>query len=382
MIGTFILAAIVFCGSYAVLRSKVTLHVNLLFAATKSLTFLLYFSYFSDTLPFSSLDDLTYLKMGRDICTLYWNHGFDHLLHGIHSIVGGKHILYPVFNCMTSLVPADHYQTSVAINAIIASYCAYLFLDIFQITAGFNSKNEFKVFAIFILFMPEFWVWTTLLNYKEAILCTLFAYVYRSFILRRSSQWLIVLFCLVALYYLRYYALLFFVPTFAYLYLWPVCIQSLQGKVRKLDFIYIVLASFCILVFSSNIKEYVYNGLFHINNMFTPDFLGIVRFLITPLAINIHTETVYMFLFSAITPILLCLYFCGILIMITSRDANKIALVIMSVTIIVFYGSIPELSGPRQRLLVSHFNYAIMAFGLQYIMKKVCRFGAICNNIT
>jgi len=383
MIGTFVLAAIVFCGSLTVLRSKLTLQINLLFAATKSLTFLLYFSIFSQELPFTGLDDVNYLLDGRAIChALSQSNVFSAFFIATFSISNGKHILYPIFNCLTSLLPTDHYQTSVAINAIIASFCTFIFLDIFQFIGGFKSKNDFKVYAIFISFIPEFWVWTTLLNFKEAILCSVFAYVYRNVMLRRTSEWLIVILFLIALYFLRYYSLVFFIPSFAIVYLWPGFVRLLQGKITNLNLTVLILISLFMLVFSNYIARYIYDGLFIINIMFVPDIFGIVRFLITPLPINITAESAYLFLFSAIQPMLLCLYIFGIFTMINSRDMNKIAIVMMSFTIIVFYGSLPELAGPRQRLIVSNFNYIIMAFGLQYIIKEVRRFGAIHNNIT
>jgi hypothetical protein len=382
MIGTFILAAIVFCGSYAVLRSKLTLHVNLLFAATKSVTFLLYFSIFAPNLPFTGLDDNNYLLVGRAICNTISKNDLNDILIAVFSVSNGKHILYPIFNCVTSLFPTDHYQTTVAVNAIIASYCAHIFLDIFQIISGYNHKEEFRFYAAFIVFLPDFWVWTTLLNFKEAILCTLFAYVYRNVFLRTNWSPLIIVPLLFMLFFTRYYSIVFFLPALAFVYLRRLIISCSHGKLKRKDLIFSTVIFLFIAIFIDQINYYSVNGLMLFLNGLTLDLYNLAKFLLSPLPTNINHENWYLILISVFNPILLCLYLCGLLLMITSGDVKKITLVIISITIVSFYAVIPELSGPRQRLLVSNFNYIIIAFALKYVIRKLRCFGSIYNHVS
>ena len=151
---------------------------------------------------------------------------------------------------------------------------------------------------------------------------------------------------------------------------------------KRKDVIFFTVIFLFSVIFIDQFIYYSLNGLILFINGFTLDLYNIAKFFFSPLPTNINHDNWYLFLISVFNPILLCLYLCGLLLLIKSGDVKKITLVIISITIVLFYVVVPELNGPRQRLLVSNFNYIIMAFGLKYVIRKLRCFGNIYNYVS
>ena len=149
----------------SVVRSVV---VSLIAAAIKSGTFILYFAFlFDGTFTFS--DDLAYIDGGVSLLdegVTLWNLNANWAF--TLMIGGGDHFLYFLYNAYAFRYFGVGYYAPVAMNIILTVFIAWVGYIIGAREFGF-IRNWGKIFFLFLLFHPDIFAWSNVMNGKDIL---------------------------------------------------------------------------------------------------------------------------------------------------------------------------------------------------------------------
>ena len=329
------------------------LHFAFFFSFIKIAISFTYFSFFFDG-QWTRLDDWTYLKHGQ----LMLENGFTPVSAltsdgraALRSLVGGYHILYTYWNFLSVYLFGEFYFSPVYMNVMLSS-ASSIILYKFILDTGF--KRQYALFsAIFFLFHWDVLTWISFVNLKSSLvifleLLSLFL-ILRLFKRRKIGYFLTLIFVCVLLLRLRLYIPLAMMTSVSF---WV----ALGNRKKLLKYIPIFSGVFIVLGSLFNFQS----ASRHLNLVDIP--FGTIRMLLTPLPWSID----YSYRFLLVSSIFHCLLFIPTvfgLYSIWKHSHEAKLLIIFSCFMILLYGAVPVLQGPRHRLqIVYMFSWGISHF--------------------
>jgi len=333
--------------------------MSIFVAFIKSGAFLIYFGLLFDG-TFTFLDDWSYLKGGKTLLdesvslfNMVDNWGL------IQRIGGGNHVLYYLYNTYAFKIFGVGYFAPVASNIILTIFIAYFGSRLAIKEFGFSIRQG-KWFYLFLLFQPDIFAWSNVMNGKDVLVLLLHCFLLQvvAWIFRRQLFLAILVGvpAIMALFFLRFY-----IPVlFAMAFILAVVFRKDKNVVSYIFYL-MIGAMFCGMMFlwvGQAGFQYVFN---RISEQFVNPFYGFVRMLLTP--IPFHTEPAYAFLnIPALFHWLLIPFaILGLNNLIKQQGLFIRFFLIYIFVFIGLYSVYGELQGPRHRVQLE-YAFAILKF--------------------
>jgi len=334
-------------------------------AAFKSGLVTLYFVAFYDR-TWNIIDDITYwqesirlLELGYTPITILSS------IHELKAIAGGRHILYYWWNMVSMSVLGHHYYSPVFFNVIL-TFVAGLALVAILDRLDYDSTYRKWCFGFFLLHWDVL-AWTTTLNVKDTLVLTLTVIVLYGFIRildeplsKRDTVFgaMYVAGSFFLLWWIRFYVLflvLVAVGGWAFFHLRPRVRYALLG---------VGLIPIPILI---------RRGLWALDMLqFSTWPYGIVRFVLTPRPWGINEAYTFLVVPSFLHWMAIAFAAVGALYVNRTSKLGRLLLAYLLV-IVVFYGAVPRLQGPRHRYQIVPI-LAWVQFHFIWIIKEHVRF--------
>lgn len=274
------------------------------------------------------LDDLGYLKLYREN-----EHLWSWKISQIQAIAGGQNSFYYVLIHLAFEYLGRSYFHVVLLNNLI-----------YITVVSFFSRRMKNAELILLLIFPSILLWTTMFNIKMSLVLVLLLITYKA---KPNVAGIIsILVCLFALANVRFYLAFLVLMSF---FLYFIGTNKSSMLLLGLSFGTLLPASLAFIF-----PSWDFSSLFSDNY-----FVGIIRFLITPLPWKVEQDYSFLLL-SFVFEWYLVLHFIWHLY----RQKNITHLDIMILLMIFFYGLVYELQGPRHRVVVE-FLMIISIYGRQ-----------------
>lgn len=354
-----------------VISFKVTkmLAMSIFVALVKSGVFLAYFGILFDG-TFTFLDDWRYLEGGEKL--LYEGINLFNLADDwelILSIGGGNHVLYYLYNAYAFKLFGVGYFAPVACNILLTIFIAYFGSRLAVIEFGF-SKRQGKWFYLFLLFQPDIFAWSNIMNGKDILVLLLHLFLLQvvAWIYRRQIFYalLVGMPVVMILFFLRFYVPVLFVIAF----LLSVVLGKREHVVSYI--FYLMLAAILSgLIFSwvgQGGFQYAFNS---IQENFVNPFYGFVRMLLTP--VPFHTESAYAFLNipALFHWLLMPFVILGLNNLIKQRGFFVRFFIVYIFVFIGLFSVYGELQGPRHRVQLEYVFAILQFIGLMVFVKSI-----------
>ena len=354
--------AIFFIGLVMVYAySKRTL-VSLGVAFVKAAVFFIYFYFFFDG-TFTFKDDWTYLNAGNELLAK----GFS-----IFSIVTdretlmnmfrSRHILYQVYNLLAFKLFGENYFSPVALNIIVTFFTSYLLYK-FALLLKLSKQLSLYI-AILYLIHWDILAWSSFLNLKDILVQFLvFLAIYSLMKIVYEHRYKFSISFIISLYLLamiRFYLILAIAITYM---IYMLCSIYIRNKRLEQLFILSLVPVLITLVFVTVTLVYPSDLNFFLDRLTNP-LTGSIRFLLTP--IPFHIDNNYLFLtFSALLHwVMFPFMIYGYFVLYKKSPNTTIFITLFVFTILIIYGSIPELQTARKRLILEPFFVIFQMLGV------------------
>jgi hypothetical protein len=345
--------------------------IALISATVKSIVFLFYFGVvFDGTFTFS--DDLTYLDGGRSLLTA--DVGLTNLAQNWEyalEVGRGDHFLYYLFNTYALRLFSDGYFAPVALNIVLTIFVAYI--GAVLASREFNlSRSTTKLFYLFLLFHPDIFVWSNIMNGKDILVLLLHILMLHSvslFFRRELWQALAIgVPVVLILFFLRFY-----VPLLILTALLLSILASPRVTFRVRMRLLFAGSSLMLLVLAWLGGDGIGYALSKIGENFVNPIYGFIRMMLTP--IPFRTETAYAFLDLPAIFHWLMMPFVALGILKIYRFLTPFSLFFIGYFLLFvgLYSVFGELQGPRHRVQLD-FAFALFQFlGLIMIVRSLRR---------
>lgn len=321
----------------------------------KTLIFIAYFTlYFDGT--FTATDDWMYLESGREILRHHINLGnVGQNWEFLHTLAGGRHVLYQLYNATAIYVFGNGYFAPVAGNIIATCFIAWVGTQI--AVRDFNlTRTTGNVLFMFLLFQPNILAWSSIINLKDILVLLLHVLAINGTSLLYRRRYPIALLSLLpaffGLMYIRFYAPLLILVAAA------VTPLTLETKPKQL---LVLLAGFVATLPAIGMigPTRIQFAISSMQSRFINPLWGAPHFLLTPIPFN--TDPNYRFLdFPAIfhfatVPFMVI----GALSILRTRSLFARFFIINFMLFCCLYSVYAELQGPRHRV---QLEYSIAVF--------------------
>lgn len=346
--GLFVAAVVVGCFGFLVLARDIPAWAALLVTTAKMTLVVAYFAWMGTRWTF--YDDVSYLQQGRQLLAA----GYDPLtilfradgLQTLFVTSGGVHILYGWWNLLAQFMFGSDYFAPVLLN-VGSTFVAGAFLFRICRLAGFGEQYARGLLVLFLLHWDVL-AWSTVANMKDVLLLTLTVaslYWFARFSLpeTRGRKKVVaaaalgtILFLLL---WIRFYVPVLLLGTFA---LWVLLKRSGWRKYVLLGGI----AGALLLV----LPRVIPSGLVQL----APGaaIVGVARALLTPQPWSIDPGYSFLLIPSLLHWLFLLPMVVGAVGVWRWSPVGALV-VLYAGTIVLFYGLVPELQGPRQRLQIA-----------------------------
>jgi hypothetical protein len=337
-------------------------------ALIKSGVFMLYFGLLFDG-TFTFLDDWGYLDLGYH---LYSDGiGISNLMENldfIKMLSGGEHYGYSLYNSYAFHLFGFGYYAPVALNILVTILIAWFGANLADIEFGFNGVWK-KWFFAFLLFHPDIFAWSNVMNGKDTLVLLLHVLLLRSVSMYFRGQLiaglgLAVFVCWILL-NLRFYVPVLFGSAFG------LSLFLTQKKYRKplprfVGFIVLVAAG---LLGDFDLQE----NLTDIRENYVNPLYGFIHFILTPIPFGTSIEYSFLDMPALIHWLLIPFTILG-LITILKQPSNYTRFFLLYLLIFVsLYSTYGELQGPRHRVQID-FAWAVLQFmGLKPFLHRILR---------
>ncbi|HMO18896.1 MAG TPA: hypothetical protein PKA63_07850 [Oligoflexia bacterium] len=330
---------------------------SILASIVKAGFFLIYFGYFFDG-KYTFSDDITYLHSG--IILLKNRINIFNIIEEwryIRSVVGGTHVGYNLINAFAVFIFGEYYFAPVVFNTLLILPIAFFGSKLASLEFGFDSKYK-KIFYAFLLFHPDIFTWSSMLNLKDTIVLLLhITMLYAGSLYFRGHIKLSMIIGTISFFLLS--ILRFYVPLLIVLALFISIFFT--AKIRS-RFFYLVLGGglLAMVILGLGTGQIQYS-IDQMKSSMTNPVTGFIRATLTP--IPFHTDESYDFLN-------LPALFHWIMIPVVLLGVNQIRKIKTPFTMffliylyvfLALYGVYSELQGPRHRVQLD-FALAVLQF--------------------
>lgn len=351
--------------TFKVTRSLV---FSMLAALIKAGVFMLYFGVLFDG-TFTFLDDWTYLEIGR---TLYeQNIGITNLMENldfVQMLSGGEHYLYSIYNSYAFQLFGVGYYAPVALNILLTLLIAWIGANLADIEFGFNGVWK-KLFFTFLLFHPDIFAWSNIMNGKDILVLLLHILLLFSVSLyfrgHIFTSFGLALFACYILSGIRFYVPVLFGSAFA---LSLLLMQKNQHSLLKLFVSFIAITTFFLLK-DFNLQENVAQ----IKENFVNPIYGFIHFILTPIPFGTHESYSFLDVPALIHWILIPFAIRGVFIILKRPSNYERFFLLYLLVFVLLYSTFGELQGPRHRVQLD-FAWAVLQFtGLKPFLHRILR---------
>jgi hypothetical protein len=341
---------------------------SMIAALIKAGIFMLYFGALFDG-TFTFLDDWGYLEIGR---TLYeQNIGITNLMENldfVQMLNRGDHYFYSIYNTYALQLFGIGYYAPVAFNILLTILIAWFGANLAEIEFGFNDVWK-KRFFVFLLFHPDIFAWSNIMNGKDILVLLLHILLLSSVSLYFrgrvfTSLWLALFACYI-LSGIRFYVPMLFGSAFV---LSLLLMQKNHYSLLKLFVSFIGIATFFLLN-DFNLQE----NLTVINENFTNPIYGFIHFILTPIPFGTDESYSFLDVPALIHWILIPFAIKGVFVIFKHASNYERFFLLYLLIFVSLYSTFGELQGPRHRVQLD-FAWAVLQFtGLKPFLHRILR---------
>lgn len=334
-------------------------------ALLKAGTFLLYFGIWFDG-TFTFLDDWAYLDLAIQMYDQ--NLGlFDTVgnVDALQGISGGEHYGYSLYNVYAITFFGFGYYAPVAMNIILTAFIAWAGANLAATEFRFNDGWR-KLFFAFLLFHPDIFAWSNIMNGKDTLLLLLHILLLHSVSMYfRGRVTFAVILALTVCTMLS--ALRFYVPLLFGAALALSMFISAKNYSNSLKF---VAAGFVLAFFILTDYFKLENNINALRADFVNPFYGAVRFMLTPIPFNTELEYSFLNIPALIHWILMPFVILGFLAMAKNPSDYEQFFLIYIMIFLALYSCYGELQGPRHRVQIDYAWAVLQFMGIQPFLRK------------
>lgn len=343
--------------------------MSIFVAFIKSGAFLIYFGLLFDG-TFTFLDDWSYLEGGETL--LDEGVSLFNMVNNweiLHRVGGGEHVLYYLYNTYAFKLFGVGYFAPVACNIILTIFIAYFGSHLAVKEFGFSIRQG-KWFYLFLLFQPDIFAWSNIMNGKDILVLLLHLFLLQVVALIYQKQLFYALLVgvpvVMILMFLRFYVPVLFVMTFL--------LAVVFGK-RESVVLYIFYLMLAVVLFGLMFSwvgqggfQYAFNS---IQEKFVNPLYGFVRMLLTP--VPFHTEPSYAFLNipSLFHWLMMPFVILGLNNIRKQQGLFPRFFIIYIFVFMGLYSVFGELQGPRHRVQLEYAFATLQFIGLTLFVKNI-----------
>jgi hypothetical protein len=331
----------------------------------KAGAFLFYFGMLFDG-TFTVLDDWEYLEGGWELYAQ--NVGLANLVENWEFALlvgGGEHIVYYLYNAYAFRVFGEGYFAPVALNILITLPIAWFGTCLAAREFGFFGDWK-KLFFAFLLFHPDIFVWSNVMNGKDILVLFLHVLLLLSASMFFQERWRLALALAIPvsliLFFLRFYVPALFSAAL-------VASLVLRRRHREVWPLLIVGSGLAMLAWGWLGEAGLEFALAELRENFVNPLYGFARFTLTPIPFN--TDIAYSFLDipALIHWILMPFMVWGVVLMLRQKTPFAWFFLFYVLVFAGLYAVYGGLQGPRHRVQLD-FAWAVLQFmGLQPFLR-------------
>ena len=337
--------------------------ISFIVSFLKSAIFFIYFSYLFNGY-YTFLDDIKYYKLSQEYMNSFDLVDFLKNPESIMCFIGGKHVLYYLYNIIAFKLFGNFYFSPVALN-IILTYIIAIYIYKILFLLDFNYKNYF---IIFYLLNWDILSWSEILNLKDFLVqfLTVFIiyHIIEFFEIKNYKNLLFILISLFLLHFIRFYLvyLVLFSTILFYIYI---------NKKFFLEFIiqHKIVSILLVIGISTIVIIGIHNELLLFLSKLDNPIIGIIRFILTPLPFNIKEQYSFLLFASWIDFLLFPFLIYGIYKFLSLDSKYKNFIFIYVSLIVIFYGCFSELQGVRHKIQILPFLFLFQFIGIIEFVK-------------
>ncbi len=353
-------------ATYKVARMPV---ISILVACVKSGVFLVYFGLLFDG-TYTFLDDWSYLAGGEKLLdegVTIFNLMENWLL--ILNVGGGNHIVYYLYNTYAFKFFGIGYFAPVACNILLSVLIAYFGCRLAIQEFGL-SRRQGKWFYLFLLFQPDIFSWSNIMNGKDILVLLLHILLLQAVALfyreKFRNSFLIAIPVIFLLFFLRFYVPLLFVISFVL----AIVIYGRISMQRRFIYLFIGLVLAWGIFLWIGIA-YIQYAISLVREDFVNPFYGFIRILLTPIPFNTEVSYAFLNIPALLHWLMMPFVVLGVL---SLRRRGGVFIVFFCVYIIAFmslYAVCGELQGPRHRIQLDYAFSVLQFIGLLVFIKNI-----------
>lgn len=349
--------------------------ISLIVVLLKYSFFILYFSGLCYIYPVLLTDDITYFtesvevfKKSADLSYFISEEG----LGFMGSLAGGFHFGYYIYNVIAfRMFGGPSYFAPVLLNLFFSVWGGVLFYRILRMG---GIERRFAKFAfIFFLLQWDIMSWSSFINLKDTLvlfLMTAGIYNIVKINIKRFSviNIIFILVILFVLQFVRFYIAYFLVVAaiIHWLILRLYRIRSSWADIILKAAIFVIMPAGFYIIFTK-----LFSGQLAQIGDRTNVVFGAIRFLLTPVPLNIDPDYKFITIASVCHWLTLPLSAYGFYIFAKKYFITLMPLAITAILLIIFYGSFSELQGPRHRISLLGFTILLQAIGIWELLKFI-----------
>ena len=341
--------------------------IAFLVSTTKSFVFFIYFYYFFDG-GFTFLDDVKYFVTSDN----YIHNGetFSNLISSpLHlvSFFGHFHFLYYLYNILSIEIFGHYYFAPVAMNIIVTFFSAIV---LYKLLLKLELDNITTMFiTILYLLHWDMLAWS-IINFKDFLVqfitISLLYLIIKNDIKFNLMNIIFIAILIINITFLRFYIPFFIL--FSY-FLFKIFVDN---NYLKADMnLYLLLLSLFPISVGIILKLFFESDLNLFMSHFSNPIIGTIRFILTPLPFHMYNGYNFLLFPSLIDFLLLPFFFYGIYLFYKINSKYKYLILIYFFIMIIFYGSFPELAGPRHKIQIFQFIILFQGLGIIQIIKQI-----------
>lgn len=336
----------------------------------KAFIFFIYFFYFFDTnFRYTFFDDITYITTANE----YVNNGktFFNLISNplnLVAVFGHFHFLYYLYNILAIEIFGHYYFAPVAMNIIVTFFTAIV---LYKLLFKLQLNNSIIMFiTIFYLLNWDMLAWS-IINFKDFLVqfitISLFYLIIKNDIKFNLMNIIFITILVINVIFLRFYIPFFILLAY---FVFKIFLKYKYAKKANKNLYLLLIFLFPIIV-SIILKLFFTSDLDLFISHFSNPIIGIIRFILTPLPFHMANGYNFLLFPSLIDFLLLPLFFYGIYLFYKIKSKYKYLILIYFFIVIIFYGSFPELAGPRHKIQIFSFIILFQGLGIIKIIKQI-----------
>lgn len=326
-------------------------------ALIKAGVYLLYFRHFFDG-TYTFLDDWSYLEGGQEL--LAAGVGVSNLAEHWSLVLvvgGGDHFVYYLYNTYAFRFFGVGYYAPVALNILITLAISFIGARLAKIELAF-SRQTTKLFFAFLLFHPDIFAWSNIMNGKDILvllLHVLLLYSASLFIRHKiRAALLLAIPVSVSLLFLRFYVPILIAIAFV------VSLLTARGAKKRVRLV--AMASVIVVVAAAGLGEAGFQyAILAVRENFVNPVYGFVRMALTPIPFNTDESYAFLNVPAMIHWMLMPFVVLGIFRVHRLHTPYSRFLLLYTGLFLGLYAVFGELQGPRHRVQLD-YAWAVFQF--------------------